>query len=38
MRVHDAVRLCVAIRKFCEWRGTCDSTFLDKVECKTIMY
>ncbi len=33
----DAVRLSVQVRERCGWRDKCDCTFLDKVECKTIV-
>ncbi len=33
----DAVRLNVQVREFCGWRDKCNCTFLDKVECKTII-
>ncbi len=33
----NAVRLNVQVRELCEWRDKCDCTFLDKVECKTII-
>ncbi len=33
----DAVRMSVQVRELCGWRGKCNCTFLDKVECKTII-
>ncbi len=33
----DAVRLSVQVRELCRWRDKCKCTFLDKVECKTII-
>ncbi len=33
----DAVRLSVQVRELCGWRDKCICTFLDKVECKTII-
>ncbi len=33
----DAVRLSVQVRELCGWRDKCNCTFLDKVECKTII-
>ncbi len=33
----DAVRLSVQVRKLCESRDKCHCTFLDMVECKTII-
>ncbi len=33
----DAVRLSVQVRELCVWRDKCNCTFLDKVECKTII-
>ncbi len=33
----DAVRLSVQFRELCGWRDKCNCTFLDKVECKTII-
>ncbi len=33
----DALRLCVQVRELCGWRDKCDATFLDKVECRTII-
>ncbi len=33
----DAVRLSVQVRELCGWRDRCNCTFLDKVECKTII-
>ncbi len=32
-----AVRLSVQVRQLCGWRDKCNCTFLDKVECKTII-
>ncbi len=34
---NDAVRLGIHVREFGEQRDTCDCTFPDKVECKTII-
>ncbi len=33
----DAVILSVHVRELCGWRDKCKRTFLDKVECKTII-
>ncbi len=33
----DAVRSSVQVRELCGWRDKCDCTFVDKVECKTII-
>ncbi len=33
----DVVRLSVQVRELCGWRDKCNCTFLDKVECKTII-
>ncbi len=33
----DAVRLSVQGRELCGWRDKCNCTFLDKIECKTII-
>ncbi len=33
----DAVRLSVQVRELCGWRDKCNCTFLDKIECKTII-
>ncbi len=34
----DAVRLSVQVRELCGWRDKkCNCTFLNKVECKTII-
>ncbi len=33
----DAVSLSVQVRELCGWRDKCNCTFLDKVECKTII-
>ncbi len=33
----DAVRLSVQVRELCEWRDKCHCTFLDKLECKSII-
>ncbi len=33
----DAVRFSVQVRELCGWRDKCNCTFLDKVECKTII-
>ncbi len=31
------VRLSVQVREMCWWKDKCSCTFLDKVECKTII-
>ncbi len=33
----DAVRLSVHVRELCGCRDKCNCTFLDKVECKTVI-
>ncbi len=33
----DEVRMSVQIRELCEWRDTCDCTFLTKDECQNII-
>ncbi len=33
----DAVRLSVQVRELCDWRYTWHCTFLNKVQCKTII-
>ncbi len=33
----DAVRLSVQVRELCGWRDKCNCTFLEKVECKTVI-
>ncbi len=33
----DAVRLSVQVIELCGWKDKCSCTFLDKVECKTII-
>ncbi len=33
----DTVILSVQVRELCVWRDKCNCTFLDKVECKTII-
>ncbi len=33
----DAVRVGVQVRELCGWRDKCNCTFLDKVECETII-
>ncbi len=34
---NDAVRLSVQVRELCGWRDKCNCTFLDKVECNTVI-
>ncbi len=35
--MRDDVRLSVQVRELCRWSDKCNCTFLDKVECKTVI-